>query len=104
MICGSHVVNLYTDELGNRELPEKFQQAKATLTAPPTSAPVAKPVPRSRGLIAALIIVAALAGAGGFYIFSIDPARKRCLLPPCRQRQLFRRNPLPSSIREFERR
>ena len=65
-----HVVNLYTDELGNRELPGKFQQAKATLTAPPTSAPVAKPAPRSRGLIAALIIVAALAGAGGFYIFS----------------------------------
>ena len=23
-----HVVNLYTDELGNRELPEKFQLAK----------------------------------------------------------------------------
>ena len=68
-----HVVNLYTDELGNRELPEKFQQAKATLTAPPTSAPVAKPAPRSRGLIAALIIVAALAGAGGFYIFSHRP-------------------------------
>src|SRR6186713_2924030 len=38
-----HVVNLYTDELGNRELPGKFQQAKATLTVPPTSAPVAKP-------------------------------------------------------------
>jgi TolB-like protein/Tfp pilus assembly protein PilF len=68
-----HVVNLYTDELGNRELPEKFQQAKATLTAPPTSAPVAKPAPRSRGLTAALIIVAALAGAGGFYIFSHRP-------------------------------
>ena len=68
-----HVVNLYTDELGNRELPEKFQQAKATLTAPPTSAPVAKPAPRSRGLIAALIIVAALAAAGGFYIFSHRP-------------------------------
>jgi TolB-like protein/class 3 adenylate cyclase/Tfp pilus assembly protein PilF len=65
-----HVVNLYTDELGNRELPEKFQQARATLTAPPTSAPVVKPAPRSRGLTAALIIVAALAGAGGFYIFS----------------------------------
>src|SRR6476660_6271385 len=65
-----HVVNLYTDDLGNRELPEKFQQAKATLTAPPTSAPVAKAAPRSRGLTAALIIVAALAGAGGFYIFS----------------------------------
>src|SRR5213595_3586458 len=68
-----HVVNLYTDELGNRELPEKFQQAKATLTAPPTSAPAAKPAPRSRGLTAALIIVAALAGAGGFYIFSHRP-------------------------------
>src|SRR5258707_5396878 len=68
-----HVVNLYTDELGNRELPEKFQQAKATLTAPLTSAPVAKPAPRSRGLTAALIIVAALAGAGGFYIFSHRP-------------------------------
>src|SRR5204862_144723 len=65
-----HVVNLYTDELGNRELPEKFQQAKATLTAPPTSAPVAKPAPRSRGLIAALIIVAALAAVAGFYISS----------------------------------
>ena len=68
-----HVVNLYTDELGNRELPEKFQQAKATLTAPPTSAPVAKPAPRSRGLIAALIIVAALAGAAGFYISHVGP-------------------------------
>jgi TolB-like protein/class 3 adenylate cyclase len=66
-----HVVNLYTDELGNRELPEKFQQAKATLTAPPTSAPVAKPAPRSRTLIAALIIAAA--AATGFYIFSHRP-------------------------------
>src|SRR6476659_4497875 len=55
-----HVVNLYTDELGNRELPGKFQQAKATLT-----------VPRSRTLIAALIIAAAV--ATGFYIFSHRP-------------------------------
>src|SRR6266436_1896192 len=68
-----HVVNLYTDELGNRELPEKFQQAKATLTAPPTSAPVAKPAPRSRGLPAALIIGAAIAAVAGFYIFSHRP-------------------------------
>src|SRR5436305_12497449 len=63
-----HVVNLYTDELGNRQLPEKFQQAKATLTAPPTSAPAAKPAPRSRGLIAALIIAAA--AVAGLYICS----------------------------------
>ena len=76
-----HVVNLYTDELGNRELPEKFQQAKATLTAPPTSAPVAKPARRSRGLIAALIIVAALAAAAGFYIFSHRSARSATTPP-----------------------
>src|ERR1700745_3625573 len=38
-----HVVNLYTDELGNQAVPEKFRQAKATLPAPPTSAPVATP-------------------------------------------------------------
>ena len=68
-----HVVNLYTDEVGNRELPEKFQLAKATLTAPPTSAPVAKPAPRSRTLIAALIIAVALAAAAGLYIFSHRP-------------------------------
>ena len=67
------IVNLFTAELGNREQPKKFQQAKATLTAPPTSPPVARPAPRSRTLIAALIIVAALAGAGGFYILSHRP-------------------------------
>ena len=44
------IVNLFTAELGNREQPEKFQQAKATLTAPPTSAPVARPAPRSRAI------------------------------------------------------
>jgi TolB-like protein/class 3 adenylate cyclase/Tfp pilus assembly protein PilF len=68
-----HVVNLYTEEVGNPEAPEKFQQAKATLTAPPTSAPVAKSAPRSRGLIAALIIAPALVAAAGFYIFSHRP-------------------------------
>src|SRR6266576_2876771 len=68
-----HVVNLYTDELGNRELPGKFQQAKATLTAPPTSAPVAKPAPRSRTLIAALIIAMGLAAVAGLYIVSHRP-------------------------------
>src|SRR4030095_10378532 len=42
-----HVVNLYTDELGNREVPGKFQQAKATLTTPATPEPRAKPAPRT---------------------------------------------------------
>ena len=59
-----HVVNLYTEEVGNPEAPEKFQQAKATLTAP---------APRSRTLIAALIIAVALAAAAGLYIFSHRP-------------------------------
>ena len=68
------VVNLYTDELGNRELPGKFQQAKATLTAPPTSAPVAKPAPRSRGLIAALIIAVGLAAVA---VWRLARARAR---------------------------
>ena len=66
-------MNLFTAELGNREQPKKFQQAKATLTAPPTSAPVAKPAPRSRGLTAALIIAIALAAAAGLYILSHRP-------------------------------
>src|SRR6478672_8202027 len=65
-----HVVNLYTDELGNRELPGKFQQAKATLTAPAIAASEARPARRSWSWIAALIIVAALAAAAGFYISS----------------------------------
>src|SRR5438132_1626045 len=65
-----HVVNLYTDEVGNRELPEKFQQAKAGQTAPPIAVAEAKPVRRSRGLIAALIIATAVITAAGFYIFS----------------------------------
>ena len=69
-----HVVNLYTEEVGNPEAPEKFQQAKATLTPPPpTSAPVAKSAPRSRGLIAALIIAVGLAAVAGLYILSHRP-------------------------------
>ena len=65
-----HVVNLYTDELGNQAVPEKLRQVKATQPAPAIAASEPKPARRSRGLTAALIIVAALVGAGGFYIFS----------------------------------
>ena len=64
-----HVVNLYTEELRQSEVAAEIPAGKGDVTAPPTST-VAKPARRSRGLIAALIIVAALAGAGGFYIFS----------------------------------
>jgi TolB-like protein/class 3 adenylate cyclase/Tfp pilus assembly protein PilF len=65
-----HVVNLYTEELGNPEVPEKFRQAKETETAPATLASDAKPARRTRTWIAALVIVAAIATAAGFYIFS----------------------------------
>src|SRR5262250_2550984 len=64
-----HAVNLYTDEVGNSEVPEKFQKAKEP---PPQVTPVsvAKPARRSPGLVAALVIVAALLATAGFYIFS----------------------------------
>src|SRR5438094_3540297 len=66
----TNVVNLYTDELGNQAVAEKLRQVKATQLAPAIAASEAKPTRGSRGLTAALIIVAALAGAGGLYIFS----------------------------------
>src|SRR6266478_5207184 len=65
-----HVVNLYTDELGNQAVPEKLRQVKATQPAPAIAAAEAKPARRSWSWIAALIIVAALAAAAGFYISS----------------------------------
>src|SRR6266404_5689139 len=66
-----HVVNLYTDELGNPETPEKFQQTKVTQPAPAAAVSEAKPTRRRPGaLIAALIIGAAIAAVAGFYIFS----------------------------------
>jgi TolB-like protein/Tfp pilus assembly protein PilF len=70
-----HAANLYTDELGNSEVPEKFRQAKEkeqTVPAVPTAA--AKPAGRSRAWIAALVIAAAAIGAAGFYIFSHRPS------------------------------
>src|SRR5207244_4528811 len=71
-----HVFNLYTDGVGNPEVPEKLQQAKAKeqtlpVAAAAAAATSAKPAGRSRAWIAALVIVAAaIAAAAGFYIFS----------------------------------
>ena len=82
------IVNLFTAELGNREQPKKFQQAKATLTAPPTCRIRWRSLRRrSRALIAALIIVAALAAARDFTFSHIGPARKRRLLQAHRRQQ-----------------
>jgi hypothetical protein len=54
-----HLVNLYAEPLGNAALPQKFQQAKPT------------PAPRSSlGWIAALALVAILAGAAVFLFHS----------------------------------
>jgi TolB-like protein/class 3 adenylate cyclase/Flp pilus assembly protein TadD len=65
-----HVVNLYTDELGNPELPEKFSRVppvEAAVTAA-TSPSISKPVARRWGLIAAAgLIIASV--AIGFLIF-----------------------------------
>jgi TolB-like protein/class 3 adenylate cyclase/Tfp pilus assembly protein PilF len=63
------IVNLYTEEFGNPEMPKKFRQARETQTAPATPVSKAKPGGQSRRLIAALFIVAAAVTAG-FYIFS----------------------------------
>ncbi len=66
-----HAVNFYTDDVGKPEVPERFRQAKAKEQTVP-SVPVAavKPAGRSRGGIAALIIVAAAVAAVGLYVFS----------------------------------
>src|SRR5260370_39960992 len=61
-----HVVNVYTEELGNPEVPEKFRQVKEReQTAPATAASDTKPALRSRAFIAALILVALPAAAAG---------------------------------------
>src|SRR6516165_8391749 len=57
-----HAVNLYTDEVGNAEIPGKFRQAKATHPTPVVTI--------SGGLLATLITAAVFIAAAGFYIFS----------------------------------
>jgi TolB-like protein/class 3 adenylate cyclase/Flp pilus assembly protein TadD len=74
-----HVVNLYSDELGNSDLPEKFSRVPAVEAA--VSAAKKKGTQtsgRKYFLIAALIIVAA-AAATGFYIFSHRSSSKAIL-------------------------
>src|SRR5437879_332393 len=49
------VVNLYTDELGNPEVPEKFRQAKEKEQAAPTSAASDAPVRHDEGFWVAVL-------------------------------------------------
>src|SRR5262249_12262708 len=68
-----HAVNLHTDEVGNSEVPEKFQKPKTTQPAPAVPVSEAKPARRSWLWITALIIATAAITAAGFYIFSHRP-------------------------------
>ena len=74
-----HVFNLYTDGVGNPEVPEKLQQARAKEQTPPAAATSAKFAGRSRAWIAALVIVAAAIAVAGFYIFSHRSSSKAIL-------------------------
>jgi TolB-like protein/class 3 adenylate cyclase/Tfp pilus assembly protein PilF len=75
-----HVFNLYTDGVGNSEVPEKLLQAKAKeQTVPAASAASAKPAARSRAWIAALVIAVAAIAVAGFYIFSHRSSSKAIL-------------------------
>src|SRR5205809_2628049 len=55
------IVNFYTAELGNPDVPEKLRQAKAAQIASATSASDTKPARPTYGLIAVLVIVACIA-------------------------------------------
>src|SRR6476469_8206716 len=64
-----HAFNLYTDGIGNPEVPEKFRQAKEKeQTVPAVSTAAVKPAAPSRAWIVALVIAAA--AVAGLYIFS----------------------------------
>jgi TolB-like protein/class 3 adenylate cyclase/Tfp pilus assembly protein PilF len=76
-----HVFNLYADGVGNPEVPEKLQQARAKEQTIPAAAAAtsAKFAGRSRAWIAALVIGAAAIAVAGFYIFSHRSSSKAIL-------------------------
>ena len=64
-----HVVNLYTDELGNPEVPEKFKQAAGTRrAAAATSGPTERPTARRLAMIGAVLLMIA-AVVSGLFVF-----------------------------------
>ena len=67
-----NLVNLFTEELGEPEVPEKFRNTKEPRATPATPISDAKSARRSRAWIGALIVAAAVAAAGS-YIFSPWP-------------------------------
>ena len=72
-----HVVNLYTDELGNPEVPEKFKQAADTRrAAAATSEPTEKPTARRLAMIGAvLLMIAAVVSSLFVFLAKRSPTR-----------------------------
>jgi TolB-like protein/class 3 adenylate cyclase len=64
-----HVVNLYTDELGNPEMPEKLKQAAGTRrAAAASSGPTERPTARRLAMIGAVLLMIA-AVVSGLFVF-----------------------------------
>jgi TolB-like protein/class 3 adenylate cyclase/Flp pilus assembly protein TadD len=72
-----HVVNLYTDELGNPEVPEKFKQAAGTRrAAAAASGPTERPTARKLAIIGAvLLIIAAVVSSLFVFLAKRSPTR-----------------------------
>src|SRR5207248_10318589 len=65
---GAHVsvVNLYTEELGNPEVPQKFLQARHKAAAVPVAAE--KPRTNRNWIIAAAVMIVAALALGGYFL------------------------------------
>jgi TolB-like protein/Flp pilus assembly protein TadD len=72
------VVNLYHDDFGNPQVPEKFRAKEAPIV-PAAPAFDTKPAQRSRRFVAAVLVLAVIAAAAGSYIFSYRSGSKPIL-------------------------
>ena len=66
------LVNLYNNDFGNPELPEKFKTVAAAVSA-------AKPTRAQRKLVTGVLVLAAVAATAGYYILSRGPVAKAVL-------------------------
>ena len=82
-----HVVNLYTDELGNPEAARKIPAGKGDANSATDFRTGGEAAPRSRALIAALIIAVAWPPRPDFTFSHIGPPRSRRLLQAHRRQQ-----------------
>src|SRR5207244_1319299 len=60
------VVNLYTEDHGNPEVPQKFVQARHKAGAVPVAAKI--PRPTRNGIIAVVVIIVAALAVGGYFL------------------------------------